>query len=134
MGGVCVCVCVCVSPHTYICVLKTRGYHRHCQCPTLIAWNPFAIFLHISSGCFHSQQPELCLFVKDSSQAAGAHFVHMHRKLKCLGIYFPRGSPMTDSCGFTSAPAPFPLIKVTLMCTLLCFHKSLVAWSPSYSP
>lgn len=118
---------LCASPHRYLGVLKTRGFDRHCQCPTLNSWNPFAI--PSASGCFHSQQPMLSLCWRTAFQLQEPTLCTCTENWS-LGIYFPRGSPMTDSCRDPGASAPLPLIKRNLMCLLLCLLNSLGRWSP----
>lgn len=118
---------LCASPHRYLGVLKTRGFDRHCQCPTLNSWNPFAI--PSASGCFHSQQPMLSLCWRTAFQLQEPTLCTCTENWS-LGIYFPRGSPMTDSCRDPGASAPLPLIKRNLMRLLLCLLNSLGRWSP----
>lgn len=118
---------LCTHAHRYLCVLKTRGFDRHRQCPTLNSWNPFAI--PSASGCFHSQQPMLSLCWKTAFWLQEPTLC-TYTENWSLGIYFPIGSPMTDSCGDPGASAPLPPIRRNLMCLLLCLLNSPGRWSP----
>ena len=113
-----------------MCVLESRGI---CQALISICQNPYAIFTHISfrlSGCFHSRKPALGLLC--GGQLSGC------RSQLCLCTCTeswslwkvtspdPRRSFMTDRCEDVSTPAPLPLIKITLLCSLTLSPK--VPW------
>lgn len=71
-------------------------------------------------------------YVEDSSQAAEANFVCIHAQRAEVSEKLlpqtpdPRRSFMTDRCEDVSTPAPLPLIKITLMCSLTLSPK--VPW------
>lgn len=125
-----------MCPHTCMCVLESRVYFMHCQCPAHILWNPFAFSCTSASGHFHSQQPALCLFVGGQLSGCKSPFClcTCTESWKCLGIYFPGAALMTDKYSNINTPAPLPLIKATLMCNLHFPQKSPMRRHQSYSP